>query len=105
MSGALKFVKVIFALRRFPAALYGSPPIKFRLCVGGQDRGRPAAGSWTTSTDFGRGQIRPSARSLEPGPDTARADETADPPHLQINPAGGRDRAFVALHGEVVGGP
>src|SRR5580704_12648423 len=105
MSGALKFVKVIVALRRCPAALYGSPHINSSLCVAAQDRGRPAAGSWTTSTDFGRGQIRPSARSLEPGPDTARADETADPPHLQINPAGGRDRAFVALQGEVVRRP
>src|SRR5580704_18527028 len=54
---------------------------------------------------FRMGQSRSLARSLEPGPDTARADETADPPHLQIDPSGGRYRALMGLQGEVVGRP
>src|SRR3984885_6088213 len=47
----------------------------------------------------------PSARGLEPGPDAVRGYETADPPHLQINPSGTRYRALMALQREVVGRP
>src|SRR5580693_1668619 len=105
MSGALKFVKVIVALARqyfIPRRTLWKSAYKLQFMR------RPpgaAAGARTISTDFGRRQCRSSARGLEPGPDTARADETANPPHLQINPAGGGCRALMAMQGEVVRGP
>src|SRR5580658_1199902 len=105
MSGALKFVKVIVALARqyfIPRRTLWKSAYKLQFMR------RPpgaAAGSRTISTDFGRRQCRSSTCGLEPGPDTARADETADPPHLQINPAGGRYRMLMAMEGEVVRRP
>src|ERR1700686_1426154 len=102
MSGALKFVKVIVAPAHSPAALYGSPHINASLwrAAGCPSRpGRHQAGF------LDRAKSPSSTCSLEPGSDTAGADETANPPHLQINPAGGRNRALMAMEGEAVRRP
>ena len=105
MSGALKFVKVIVAPARSPGGTLWKSAHKFQFMPWPPGVGARLRQAHDDKHGFRAGPNRPSARSLEPGADTARGYETADPPHLQINPAGGRYCTLMALQGEAVGRP